>query len=176
MQVFHHLRRSRVRQADGANTPLHRRVCRLIEYQVAYFLPKVRHRLRQLDRATGPFAEPERNSRVHALGISHPYLEPVYPQNLPGVSAQRKHIARHRIEREVLVQATDHRVFGVEHNLIIEHIRNRAAVGQRDEVCATPWPKPPVNRVVMQVCATPSPTAGVAICNHAQCLFKFFFG
>ena len=32
VQVFHHLRRSRVRQADGVNTPLHRRACRLVEY------------------------------------------------------------------------------------------------------------------------------------------------
>ena len=101
------------------------------------------------------------------MGISHAYLKPVHPQNLPSVSAQRKHIARHRVEREVLVQAADHRVFGVEHNLIIEHIWNRATVSQCDKISAAPWPEPPVNRVVMQMGAAPSPTAGVAIGNHA---------
>ena len=63
--------------------------------------------------------------------------------------AQRKDITCHRVKREVLIQAADHRVLGVEHNLVIEHIGNRAPIGQRDEICPAPRPETAVNGVIM---------------------------
>ena len=93
---------------------------------------------RELDGARGRLAEPERDRRRRALRVGHPHDARLDAADAPAVRAQQEHVAGHALDRPVLVHGADVRVVGVEHDLVVAELRDRAARAQRREARAAP--------------------------------------
>ena len=100
---------------------------------------------RELVGARRRLAEPERDARRLALGVRDPHHAGLDAQDAPRDVAELEDVARHALDGEVFVHGTDRRSFGLEHDLVVEVVRDRAAVGDRGEARASPRTNLPVD-------------------------------
>ena len=84
------------------------------------------------------------------------------------MAAEGEHVAGKRFKGEVLVQRAHHHILRVEHNLILEQVGNRPAIGQRGQIGAAPRPHAAIDGVEMQQGPAPAPAGGIAIGKHAH--------
>jgi hypothetical protein len=106
---------------------------------------------RELDRAPGPFAVPERNrgrrtvrvlDDAHDAGFDAP--------DLPRRRAEQEDVAGHALDREVFVERADHVTVGLDDDVVVGRLGNRAARGDRRHARAAPRAQPAVDAIVVQ--------------------------
>ena len=164
------------RSGVGATTfrsrAMHRRGCaaraRRITETVRDFLAQTRHRKRKLIAASRRLAEPERDRRWRALRVLHSHAAAFDAQDAVRLVAELEDIAGDAFDREVLVDATDHRRLWFEHDFVIGGVRDRAARGDRGQTRAATRTQDAVNRVAMQIRAARSAPCREAIGEHAH--------
>ena len=88
-------------------------------------------RRRQLVAAARRLAEPERNRRRLTLRVRDVDLARLDLLDAIRRVAELEHVAGHALEREVLVQRADRQLARQQHDVVVELIRNRAAVRDR---------------------------------------------
>ena len=118
-------------------------------------------------------ADPERQRRRHAAGVLHEYL--VHLDLLHAVRgvAELEDVAGHALEREVLADRADAEALGVQHDVVVELVRDHAGVGHGREPRAFPRAQPPVDGVVVQVGRAPAAPGRVALGEHLEDLLEF---
>ena len=150
MQVVDELRRGGGDHAEFAGQPGVGCSSAAFSQQFRQVSAQSRYRLGQLAAAAGTFAEPERNRRPRAMSVAHTHLQAIDPDHLPAMAAEGEHVAGQGFEREILVQCPHDHVLGIEYDLVVEHVGNRPAIGQRHELGAAPRPDTAVDGVEMQ--------------------------
>ena len=166
LQIIHQLLSGRSRQAQSFLQPLHRIGCRVVPQIGIDGFPQGADRERKLPRAARAFPEPEGDRGPRALGVAYAHLESIHPQQLPAVAAQRENVAGQCLEGEVFVERADHGVVRVQHYLIIEHVRDGAAIGQRCQAGIAAGTDPVVDHIQVQIGALAPQPRGVAVGQH----------
>ncbi len=109
-------------------------------------LPDGADLLRQLDRAAGGLAEPERDRRRRALGVDHPHHARLDPADPPRGRAEQEHVAGHGLDRPVLVHRPDQGLVRLGQHPEVTQLRDRPARGERRETGAPAAGQPPATR------------------------------
>src|SRR3954470_15953703 len=99
---------------------------------------EARYRLRQLVSAAGRFAQPERNAWRLAVRILDPHHAALHALDAVGIVAELEDVALQALDRKILVHGADDVVLGLEQDLIVGIVRDRAAGGERGETRAAP--------------------------------------
>ncbi len=92
-----------------------------------------RDRGRELARAAGALAEPERDRRRRAVRVGHPHDAGLDAQDPPRGVAELEDVAARRLDREVLVERADERALGLEQHAVVAGVGDRAAAEERRE-------------------------------------------
>ena len=121
---------------------------------------EVAHRSRQLVASCRRLAQPEGNRGRRTVGIRHANRACGHAQDLPGGVAELKDVARHALDREVLVDRADERLVRFEHHAVVGDLGNRTARRQGEQPRCPPGAQRGVDLVAMDE-RRPSP-AGVA--------------
>src|SRR4029079_12907195 len=121
---------------------------------------QTRNCYRQLIRASGCFAEPERNRRRFAARILDPHDTALDANDPIRSIAELEHVAGQALDREVFVYGADQMAFWFEHHLIVGSVWNRAAGGDRRQPRALARTNHAIHRIVIQQCAVPAATRG----------------
>ena len=139
-------------------------------------LAQARDRRGELVAPRRRLADPERQRRRHAAGVLDEDL--VHLDLLHAVRgvAELEDVAGHALEREVLADRADAEALGVQHDVVVELVRDHAGVGHGREPRAFPRAQPPVDRVVVQVGRAPAAPGRVALGEHLQDLLEFLRG
>ena len=87
-------------------------------------------------------------------------------QHAVGKIAELKDITRHAFKRKVFIQAADEQAFGLQDDIVIKLVGNRAAVGNGRQACTAARPQHPIHGITMQVGPAPSPPRVEAIGQH----------
>ena len=82
--------------------------------------------------------------------------------------AQQEHVAGHALDRPVLVHGADRGVVGIEHDLVVAELRDRAARAQRRQARAAPAAQPAVHLVAVQVGGAPALGRVEAVGQHRE--------
>ena len=122
-------------------------------------LPHVRHFVRELDRASGRLAAPERNRGGRAVCVLHTHAARFDASNAPRIRAEQKHVARQALDGEVLVQGADDGTFGLGDHEVLRVVWNGAARGNRREPRPAASTDHAVHFVPMEI-STAAPAAG----------------
>ena len=140
------------------------------------FLAQARDGRGELVAPRRRLADPERQRRRHAARVLHEYL--VHLDLLHAVRgvAELENVAGHALECEVLADRADAQALGVQHDVVVELVRDHAGVGHGREPRAAPRAQPPVDRVVVQVGRAPAAPGRVALGEHLQYLLEFLRG
>ena len=118
-------------------------------------LPHVRHRARQLQRASRRLPQPERYGRRRAVGVLHPHLARRHPLDAPRGVAEQEDVARQALDGEVLVDLA-HEGFAVRlHHVVVGGVGDGAPVGDGDEPGAPACPQHAVHAVPVEMGAAP---------------------
>ena len=112
-------------ETDRVHQPLCR-CCRIIQ-PVGHILAQPGDFFRQLIGAARRLAEPERQRRRLAFGIGHAHLTRLHLHDLVRHVPQLEDVARHALDREVLVQRPHERLGRLENHAIVAQIRDCAA-------------------------------------------------
>ncbi len=128
--------------------PLHRRVP--VVEAVGHALAHRGQLGRELERARGPLAEPERDRGRRAPRVLHPDPPALDAADAPGGVAEQDDVARHRLDGEVLVERADRGLVRLQHDLVVGVVRDRAARGDRGETGAAAGLELPPDRVAVQ--------------------------
>ena len=116
-------------------------------------------RLGQLGRPRRCLTEPERHRRRGAIGVDHPDRPRLDPADPPHGAAQEEHVARHRLNRPVLVDRAHESVLRLEHDPEVRDVRDRPAGGHGSEAGTASRPEHAVHAVAVQV-STPAAAPG----------------
>ena len=111
---------------------------------------------RQLGGARRRLTHPERDGRRRVAGVAHPHHAGLDLADLPRVGAEQEDVARHRLDRPVLVDGADEGVVGLGHDAVVAGLGDRTARGDRGEARALAAAQLAVDRVVVHVRA-PAP-------------------
>ena len=167
-QVFGQLLRRGGRQTALRREPSGHAGNGLMLQRRVHFRAQARHRRREFIAAPRGLAEPERNGRRQSAGILDEDLAGVHLEDSIGGVAELEDVARHALEGEVLVQRADKEFAGQQHDVEVELVGNRAAVGHRRQAGRPPGPQPPVDPVVVQVGAAAAALGGEAVGEHLE--------
>ena len=126
----------------------------------------IRHLRGQLGRAGGRLAEPEGHRRRRALGVHHPHEARLDPADPPRRAAKEEDVARHALDRPVLVHGADHRLVRIRDHLVVRGLGNGAARGERDEAGAPASPQHAIDAVTVQIGAAPAAARLDAVGEH----------
>ncbi len=167
-QVVDDLFRGRCRQANRAAQPGEGLGAPAGGEALCDRLTQVRDRLRQLGRAAGRLAEPERHRRRLAVGILDAYGAALDPHDPVGMIAELEHVAGQALDREVLVDGADHLRLRLEHDRVIGRVGNRSTRGDSRQRGAAPPAQHAVDGIAMQMGAA-APAPGVkAVGQHSN--------
>ena len=119
-------------------------------------------------RSARRFAEPERNGRRLALGVLDAHRAALDALDAIGRVAELEDVARHALDGEILVDAADDVVLGLEQHLIVGGVGDGAAGGQRGRPRAAPAAQDVIDRVAMDERAAPAAAGGEALGQHAH--------
>ena len=97
---------------------------------------QARDLLGELIAATRRLAQPEGDRGMPAGGVAHAHHAVCHLRDLPRVRAQQKHVALHRLDREVLVHGPDEHVAWLHQHAVVARLGNRSPRGQRRQPCA----------------------------------------
>jgi hypothetical protein len=100
------------------------------------FGAQIGNRRRQLGSTRRRFAEPERHGRGRAGGVDHAHASGLDAADAPGTVAELKDITGQALDREVLVHLADHGADRILDDVVVGHLRNRAAAGDRRQARA----------------------------------------
>ena len=98
-------------------------------------------------------ASPIQNGMVgwRVAGVAHPHHAGLDLADLPRVGAEQEDVARHRLDRPVLVDGADERVVGLGDDAVVAVLGDRTARGDRGEARALAAAQLAVDRVVVHV-------------------------
>ena len=99
----------------------------------------------------GRFAQPERNRGRLAMRIFDAHAARFDALNAIGRVAELENVAREAFDREILIDRADQLSRGLEHDVVVGRIGNRAARSQRGEPRAAPPAQHAVDRVAMDI-------------------------
>jgi hypothetical protein len=125
-------------------------------------------RARELVRAAESLAEPERDRRRLALRVRDVNLARLDLLDAIRRVAELEDVARHALEREVLVQGSDGRLARQQHDVVVELVGDRTAVRDRREPRAAPAAQHAVHAVEVQVCAAAAAMGREPVRNHLR--------
>ena len=114
-------------------------------------LAQPRHRLRQLVGAPRRFAEPERNRRRLPLRIVDADAAGLDAQDPVRRVAELEDVAGEALDGEILVDRADELARGLEHDVVVGGVGNRAAGGEGGKPGAAPSAQHAVHRIAMDV-------------------------
>ena len=164
-EILDHLARGGLREPrDLATHPRHGRLG--IREPIGDVLAQPRHGLRQLRRARRRLADPERDGRRLPLRVHDPHLARLDLANEIGGVAELEDVARHALDREVLVERADERVGGLEHHPVVADVGDGPSRRYRRESGAATGPQPAVHPVIVNVGAAPAAPRGEALGEH----------
>ena len=103
---------------------------------LGHLVAQARDGLGQLVGAPGRLAEPERDVRRLAAGVLDQHPAGLHLHDAVGRVAELEDVAGHALEGEVLVQRADRHLLRQQHDVVVELVGNRAAVGDRGEARA----------------------------------------
>ena len=129
---------------------------------------QVRHRARQLLGPRRRLAQPERDRGRRAARVLHPHLARLDLEDAPRGVAELEDVAGHALDREVLVDAADADLAGLEHHVVVGGVGDGAAVGDGGEPRAAPRAQPAVDAIVVQIGAAPAGAAGEPFAQHGD--------
>ena len=89
--------------------------------------------------------------RRRVAGVAHPHDAGLDPADLPRVGAEQEDVARHRLDRPVLVDGADEGVVGLGHDAVVAVLGDRAARRGGGEARALATAQLAVDRVVVHV-------------------------
>ncbi len=120
------------------------------------------HLERELPRAPGALPEPERDRGRSPSSVCDADHARADAQDPPRRGAELKDVPGVRFDREILVQRADRGALGLEHDLIVGRVRDRAAARDRDE----PRPARRVHDALHAVFVEQGPTPPRVRPNH----------
>ena len=168
-QVLDQLFRGGFGDADIADQPALRAIAgRSCRSRAAIAARRRDTRCRQLVAAARRLAEPERDGRRLALRVLDPHAAALDAQDAVGAVAELEDVAGQALDGEVLVDAADRLVLGLQHHLVVGGVGDRAAGGQRGQPRAAPAAQHVVDRVAMDQRAAPAAAGGEAFGQHAH--------
>ena len=97
-----------------------------------------RHLGRELRRARGRLAQPERHRGRRAARVGHAHYARLDAPDAPRRAAEQEHVAGHALDGPVLVHRADEGVVGIEQHAVVGGVGDRAAGGERREARAAP--------------------------------------
>ena len=99
----------------------------------------------------GRFAQPEWNGRRLPLRVVYAYPAGLDPQDPVRRIAELEDVARKALDGEILVDGADELIRGLEHDVVVGGVGNRAARRDRREPGAAPAAQDSVHRITMNV-------------------------
>ena len=146
-------RAPRASSAHSLDEPRRRRRASLVVEPRRDLAAQAAHLFGQLPRARRRFAEPERHARRPPLRVldAHDAARRLDAPDLPRVRAEQEDVARHALDRPVLVHRADERLVRVEHDAVVGDLRDRAAARERRDARRAPSPQRAVDAVAVQV-------------------------
>ena len=133
-----------------------------------YLGAQLRHLVRQLGRASGRLAEPERHRGRRALGVLDPDAAALDPAYAPRRVAEQEDIAARALDREVLVHGADEGVVRLRDDVVVGVVGDGAAARHRGEPRAPAPAQPAVHAVAVHVGGAPSLARGDAAGERLQ--------
>src|SRR4029078_11483836 len=118
-------------------------------------LAQARNGVGKLGRARGGFAEPERNRGWCALGVLDAHAPWLHLADHIALVAELEDVARHALDREILVDRPDAEAVRLEQHPAVGEVRNGAARRDGGELRAAPGPELLLDRIEVEVRATP---------------------
>ena len=106
--------------------------------------------VRQLDRAAGALAVPERDRRRRAARVLHANHARFDAPDLPRRRAEQEDVARHAFHGEVFVHRADDVAVGFRDDVVVRGLGDRAARRDGRHARAAPRPQPAVDAVMVQ--------------------------
>ena len=140
VEEIRELRGRRPREPQLAHRPL----------RVAALGAHPRQRRRQLARAGRGLAEPERQARRCSARIRHTHRAGLHLEDPPRCVAELEDVADARLDREILVERSNHRFLGLEHDAVLAGVRDRAARCERRDPRAARGAQPAVHAVPVE--------------------------
>ena len=129
-------------------------------------LAEARYLLGQLGSAARGFAEPEGNGGWLSVRVHDAHLAGLDPVDQVRGIAELEDVPRHALDREVLVERSDERFGRLENDAVVADVGNGTARREGGEPGAAPGPQPPVDAVVVHVCAAPPSARREALGQH----------
>ncbi|MNT33363.1 hypothetical protein D3C72_1692850 [compost metagenome] len=129
---------------------------------------QARHGKRQFGATPRSLAEPERNGRRLTLGILHPDLAGVDPQDPVRGIAQLEHIPGNALHREVFVDAADVQALWLEQNAVVGIVGDGPAAGHRRQLGAPATAQGAAHGVTMQIGTADALAPVEALGKHLQ--------
>ena len=139
------------RDAGGLHQPRARAVGIAELEELADPLAQCRHLGRELGRARGCLAAPERHGRRRIARVGDAHDAGFDAADLPRVRAEQEDVARHRLDRPVLVDRADEQVVGIGEHAVVADLGDRATRRDRREARALAAAHLAVDRVVVHV-------------------------
>ena len=90
----------------------------------------------------------------------HPHRPDLHLGDAPRVCAEQEDVPRRGLHREVLVDRAHRHPVGIEDHAVVASLGDSPSAGQRGQTRTRRARRPPVHRIVVQVCAAP-PTPGL---------------
>ena len=128
--------------------------------------------LRQLGRARRGLAQPERDRGRRAVGVLHPHDARLDAADAPRCRAQQEDVARHALDRKVLVQRADERALRLRQHSVVGHVGDRAAALERRHARASPSAQHAVDAIAMEVGVRAPASGGDAFAEHLDDLVE----
>ncbi len=130
------------------------------------FRAQPRHRARQLVGPPRRFAEPEGNRRRLAVRVFDPHAARFDAPDLVRRIAQLEDVAGEALDGEILVDGADDHVGGLQHDLVVRGVGDRAAGRERGETRAAASAQHAVHRVAVDVGCAVSAARREAVGQH----------
>ena len=105
-------------------------------------------------------AHPEGDGGMGPFGVGHPDLALGHPADPPGVGAQEKDVAHHRLDGEVLVDRPHRGVVGIEDDPVVAHLGDGPAGGEGGQAGAAAGTEDGVDPVAVEIGHPLAPAGG----------------
>src|SRR6185436_5231252 len=167
-QVVDELLRGAFAEPERVAQPPHRAFEPFAIDELADRLVELTDGARKLAAAARRFAKPERNRRRLAVRVRDVNLALLDFLDAIARVAELKDVAGQALEREVLVQRADGQLARQQHDLVVELVRNRAAVRDGRQRGTAPAAQDVIDAVEVQMRAAPSAVRREAVGDHAR--------
>ena len=133
---------------------------------------QARHRGGQFVGAARRLAQPEGNGRRLSVGVLDAHRAALDAQYPVRCVAQLEHVALQAFDGEVLVDGADRHSLGLEHDLVVGVVRNRAAGHDGGEARALVRPQRPGHRIAVNERTPAAAPRAEALGQHAHAIVE----